>query len=91
MLVAQEMEIEVLPNPAYDKAAIRFFSPEEQYVVVKIYDLNGKIVELLHQQYAMKGWNQTEFYPNNLSSGIYFVSVQMKDAIRTERLVVSGE
>lgn len=90
-LLAQEMKLEVIPNPAYDKASIRFFSPAEEYVVIKIYDLNGKMVELLHQQYAMKGWNQTYFYPNHLSSGIYFVSVQTKDAIKTERLVVQGE
>lgn len=91
VLLAQEMQLEVLPNPAYDKASIRFFSPAEQYVVVKIYDLNGKMVELLHQQYAMKGWNQTEFYPSYLSSGIYFVSVQTKEGIRTERLMVQEE
>ncbi|MEL6719331.1 MAG: T9SS type A sorting domain-containing protein [Bacteroidota bacterium] len=91
VLLAQEMQLEVIPNPAYNKASIRFFSPEEEYVVIKIYDLNGKMVELLHQQYAMKGWNQTYFYPNNLSSGIYFVSVQTKNTIQTERLIVQGE
>ncbi|MEM8524245.1 MAG: T9SS type A sorting domain-containing protein [Bacteroidota bacterium] len=91
VLVAQKMQLEVIPNPAFHKASIRFYNPAGQYVDIKIYDLNGKMVEHLHQQYAMKGWNQTEFYPSHLSSGIYFVSVQTKDSIRTERLVVAGE
>ncbi|MEM9885979.1 MAG: T9SS type A sorting domain-containing protein [Bacteroidota bacterium] len=87
---AEKMKIEVTPNPVFNQASIRFFSPEEEYVAVKIFDLNGRLVTHLHQQYAMKGWNQTYFYPEHLSSGVYFVTVQSKTALRTKRLVVQA-
>ncbi|MEM9848679.1 MAG: T9SS type A sorting domain-containing protein [Bacteroidota bacterium] len=90
VITAEEMKIEVTPNPVYNQASIRFFSPAEEYVSVKIFDLNGRMVEHLHQQYAMKGWNQTYFYPKHLSSGIYFVTVQTKDTIKTKRLIVQS-
>lgn len=87
----QEMKIKISPNPMYNEASIRFYSPSEEYVAVSVYDLNGKLVERLHQQFAMKGWNQLFFYPKSLSSGVYFVAVQSKTTIKTERLVVQSE
>jgi hypothetical protein len=87
---SEEMKIEVTPNPVYSEARIRFYSPAEEYVTVSIYDMNGKVVEQLHQQYAMEGWNQLTFYPKNLSSGLYFVSVQSRHTVKTERLVVQA-
>lgn len=86
----KEMQIEISPNPMHNEASIRFYSPSEEYVAVSIYDLNGKLVERLHQQYAMAGWNQLFFYPKSLSSGVYFVAVQSKTTIKTERLVVQS-
>lgn len=88
---AGEYQLQVMPNPVASQATIRFHNPEEGYIAITIYDFNGAVVEQLHQQYALKGWNQLNFYPKNLSSGLYFVTLRSKDIVKSERFVVQAD
>lgn len=90
-VVTEAYQLEVTPNPVANQATVRFYNPEEGYIAVSVYDFNGTLVETLHQQYAAQGWNNLTFFPRNLSAGLYFVTLQSNDTIKTERFVVQAD
>jgi hypothetical protein len=79
--------IEVYPNPANNKALIKFDLRQSQTVTYKITDITGKII-----QQQTKGIIAASYETLDLSAfnnGIYFLSVELKDkSIITKKLII---
>lgn len=61
------------PNPFNPKTQITFSVPAEGSVSIKIFDINGKLVEeLVNNQYMNAGTHLVEFDGANFASGMYF-------------------
>ncbi|NJL75927.1 MAG: T9SS type A sorting domain-containing protein [Saprospiraceae bacterium] len=84
----EQLALEIIPNPVFQSAVVRFYVPQDGFVTVKVHDLKGKLIETLHQQYAAAGWNEVVFYPRYIGSGMYFATVQTPNALETKRMVV---
>lgn len=78
----------VFPNPFSETAAIKFTLPEDKFVAVSIYDLNGKHIATLLQKYLNAGEHSVEFNAEGLESGVYFYSIQAGDINDSGRLVI---
>ena len=77
------------PNPARDRAVLRFVVERRQAVQVALYDPLGRRVEvLLDREVAPFRRQRTATDVSRLSSGIYFLRVRGESAARTERLSV---
>lgn len=79
---------QMYPNPAKGFLKIRFTSPDERKVSVKIYDVVGRLAEKVFVGKAKVGVNEFLIMPKELSSGIYFVRVEANDYERTEKIIL---
>jgi hypothetical protein len=80
--------VAIMPNPAYEHIAVRFFVEKESEVTIRLVDNIGKVV-LLQKQKVSKGSNIIQL--NGLtkySSGVYSLQVMVNDEIVTHKLVI---
>lgn len=75
------------PNPAKEMLKIKFNSPDERKVTVKLYDVTGRLVQNLFNDKAQIGINEILITSDDLSSGVYFVKIEAKAYSRTERVI----
>ena len=67
------------PNPFNPATVIRYAVPSESKVKVVVYNLAGEVVKELVDEVQSAGFHESTFHTNsgiNLSSGIYFYSIE---------------
>ncbi|MBS1517304.1 MAG: T9SS type A sorting domain-containing protein [Bacteroidetes bacterium] len=64
------------PNPFNPSTTINFSIPKSGIVKLKIYDITGKEVAVLVNEFKSAGKYKYEFNPVNLNSGIYFYKIE---------------
>ncbi|CUS99154.1 T9SS type A sorting domain-containing protein [Candidatus Kryptobacter tengchongensis] len=67
------------PNPFNPTTNIMFTVPHRGTVTLKVYDLIGRTVALLNIGEYEPGYHEYQFNAGNLSSGIYFYQLEIKD------------
>ena len=73
--------LSVYPNPLYtpyyNKVNINYEIPEEMHVKLSIYNLNGQLLYVLYDGIQKGQENPYHYfwYPNNISSGLYFINL----------------
>jgi len=78
------------PNPFNPSTTIEFSIPKSTYVTLKMYDVTGREVALLADEYRIAGNYKVNFDASRLSSGIYFYSLVTNEGFRdTKKLVLS--
>ena len=77
------------PNPFNPVTSIRFAIPTKSFVSLKIYDINGKIVQEGISEYLNAGIYEYQFNGNNLSSGIYFYSLVADGMSVTKKMILT--
>jgi len=63
------------PNPFSGAALLRVILPEAGRVVMRAYDLSGRVVATLMDAEQAAGAHTVTFDPGNPRSGVYFVRV----------------
>ncbi|MDI6841012.1 MAG: Ser-Thr-rich GPI-anchored membrane family protein, partial [bacterium] len=99
-LVAQNLKLEIYPNPFSGKTVIRYSlnGNRNDYTIndlrLTIYDLTGRLVKsfpLLDSRYSILNsvtWDGTDASGNRLPSGIYFCKLQIGDESLTKQLLL---
>ncbi len=69
------------PNPFNPVTNIKFEIPSSQNVLIRIYNLNGKEIKTLINEYKEPGlyeikWDGTNDYGQKVSSGVYIYSLE---------------
>lgn len=92
--MAESFHISAYPNPFNPQTKIRYYLPQNGVVTIKIYDINGRVVDTINKQLQQAGshtitWNAQQA---NVSSGIYFYEVRLLSQTqlfrKTEKLVL---
>ena len=60
------------PNPFNPETTIDFSLPSDNLVVIKLYDISGKMVKEILNEHVSAGYHSQKIYSNDLSSGVYF-------------------
>ncbi|MED5474542.1 MAG: class II glutamine amidotransferase [Candidatus Neomarinimicrobiota bacterium] len=68
---------EVLPNPFNSSSNIKFNLSQESYVVVDIYNINGKLMKSLPSRNLKQGSHIINFDMIPYSSGVYFLVIKI--------------
>ncbi len=64
------------PNPFNPSTMITYTLPKEEMVTIRVYDVLGQVVRTLVNQSQSAGTYNVTFNANNLTTGIYFYSIQ---------------
>jgi hypothetical protein len=80
----------IYPNPAADKVTFSFVNSNYSDVVIRIYDLNGKLMENLNTGIAFKGlYEFTWIVSAKFKSGIYVYEISNKATSSKGKLMIT--
>ena len=78
----------VYPNPFNPVTNIIYGLSEYTIVQIVIFDLSGKQVELLVNEFQEVGYHSVDWNADNYPSGIYFVKMIAGDYVNTQKLML---
>ncbi len=76
------------PNPFNPLTKIKFEIPVSSFVTLKIYDVLGRELKVLVNEYKTSGMYEIEFDGTKHASGIYFYRLQSEDYVRTKKMLL---
>ncbi|MDT3695236.1 MAG: T9SS type A sorting domain-containing protein [Ignavibacterium sp.] len=75
------------PNPFNPSTRIQYSTSSMQHVSLKVYDLLGREVATLLDEYKSAGFYELEFDASKLSSGVYFYKLKAGDYFQTKKMI----
>ena len=76
------------PNPFNPSTNIRYQIPSAGRVTLKIYDILGRGVKTLVNEYQTSGSYEKSFNAVNLASGIYFYQIRVNNFVATKKMIL---
>ncbi|MBS4032994.1 MAG: T9SS type A sorting domain-containing protein [Ignavibacterium sp.] len=76
------------PNPFNPSTTISWQLPLGSWLTLKVYDLMGREVVTLLNEYKPAGSYEIEFNASHLSSGVYFYTLKTDNNISTRKLLI---
>ncbi len=76
------------PNPFNPETIIKFDIPNASFVNITIYDMLGREVATLVNEFIKPGRYETRFDASGLESGIYMCRIKTESYVATKRMVV---
>lgn len=76
------------PNPFNPQTVISFSLPEEGIARIKIFDISGKEVMLLLEEYVQAGTYSVSFNGTGLAGGVYFYSMTAGSYTSTRKMIL---
>jgi Secretion system C-terminal sorting domain len=76
------------PNPFNPSTTIKFFLKQGEEVQLKVFNILGQQIAVLHDGFMAAGFHSFIFNGNNLSSGIYFISLRTGDQLQVKKMVL---
>ncbi len=76
------------PNPFNTSTVISFMLKEMSYVTLKVYDILGKEVAILMNEFKYPGTHRITFDGGNKSGGIYFYSLLTPTCVLTKKMIM---
>ncbi len=78
----------IYPNPFNSSTTIHFSLPIQQKITVNIFDISGRLIETIYDDFKQEGHQSIAWNADNIGSGIYFVQIQTDKEIKTAKLIV---
>lgn len=81
------------PNPFNPSTTIRYSLPEETYVSIKIFDVNGNYVADLADNHQNPGtysitWNGKNNNGQSVASGVYYFNIKAGNFVKTTKMML---
>ena len=76
-----------VPNPVRDILKIRFVSPDERRVTIRLFDVMGRLVDKVFDGKARVGINEV-LVTKDLAIGVYFVQLSTHENTETMKLIL---
>ncbi len=71
MSTQSSFTLEISPNPSTDQFAIKYSLPKATYISLKLYNVNGQLVNILQEGYLNAGDYRITL--SNIAQGVYFL------------------
>lgn len=75
------------PNPAQKQATLRYALPEEQELIIRLYDITGRQVRTIANE-TKQGRHEHSLDVSGLSSGTYILRLQAEGKVKTQKLTI---
>ena len=69
------------PNPFNPNTTINYSLAESGIVKINIYDINGRIVDEILNDYKIAGQHSLNWSPSNIPSGMYYITLMQGSSI----------
>ncbi len=84
---------ECFPNPFVDFTTIQFHVNAEGYYRLEVFDINGRLIEVLVNEYLIEDnyyidWYGTNQYNEELKGGVYTVRLSNENKVETIKLIM---
>ncbi len=76
------------PNPFSLSTEISYYIPEPGFAILKIYDIHGKEVKVLVNEYQPKGKYKLNFNKEYLPTGMYFYKLQVNNFVKVQKMLL---
>jgi photosystem II stability/assembly factor-like uncharacterized protein len=76
------------PNPFNPVTQISFSLPRSGFVTLKIYDISGKEISSVVNNFEQAGNYQVDFNSSELSSGVYYYRINVNDFTDTKKMML---
>ena len=76
------------PNPFNPSTTIKYQLPTSSNVTIKIYDILGREVTTLVDEFKTEGRYEVNFIASSLESGVYLYRLEAKDFIDVKKLIL---
>jgi len=76
------------PNPFNPTTKIRYSVPGSEIVQIKVFDVLGKEIKTLLNEYKQTGTYEIEFDASNLTSGVYFYQLSAGIFVETKKMIL---
>ncbi|SVE64437.1 uncharacterized protein METZ01_LOCUS517291, partial [marine metagenome] len=88
-LVPQKFEIShIYPNPFNPVTTIQYSLPENTDVQISIYDIKGRLITSLINEFQIAGYHSIKWEASNYSSSIYLLNLSAGEFTKTHKLVL---
>ena len=77
------------PNPFNPISNINYSVDIGQIINISVFDLNGRLIHTLVNDYHSPGYYIRNFSGHNLSSGFYFISLNNNNRIQTQKIILT--
>jgi hypothetical protein len=76
------------PNPFNPSTVIRYQLPKESEVKLRIFDVLGREITTLIDQYQKEGRYEVEFNASKLASGVYIYRLEADDFVNSKKMLL---
>jgi len=76
------------PNPFNPTTTLRFSLPEDINVILEVYDINGRSINILQSALMEDGYHSIVWDANSYASGVYFVKMIAGEYVNTQKLML---
>ena len=76
------------PNPVISNTLISYQLQENAFVTLKIFDINGREITTLVNQFQNEGYQSAQFNASDLPDGVYFCRIEAGNHHDTRKLIV---
>lgn len=76
------------PNPFNSTTIIKYSLPKDGNVSIKVFDVTGKEISILVNQFQRAGEYSVRFNANNLSTGVYFYRMESYGFAQTRKFIL---
>ena len=79
---------QVYPNPFNPTTTIYYSLSQSENLKVMIYDITGRLIVILVNEFQSAGFHSITWDASNFSSGIYFLKMSVENFTVTRKLVL---
>lgn len=81
------LSLSAYPNPFNSTVTISYELPTAGNAQLKAYDLQGRLVSTISDEFAPAGTRELRWSPENLASGVYFLNLETPVARATQKIL----
>jgi len=79
---------QIYPNPFNPITTIRYGLSQNADVQISIYDITGRLITMLINEFQTAGYHSITWDASSFSSGIYFLKMWSNNFIKTQKMVL---
>jgi hypothetical protein len=88
LILPKEYSIFNYPNPFNPSTILRYTLPEDTHVRIVVFDMLGRMVNILVDEFKDAGYHQVIFDAGNIASGIYFYKIETKNFTDAKKMIL---